>query len=328
MNSKNVYMKGKWFILMKNEEKIVNWLSYIHTEHLFTSLMGEQNYKCFQLGMSYLTALLEQRYMEDEKFIIFFVAGGFRMVNKYVLLGGLSHYAKKANERTEDVIRMAIKATEASFKTQSPPQIKYIPPTKITLNSWQNRFQELAIDLFLHPEKYPKGLKIDPEQAVYSGPIVKVAIQTYLQILENAVRYAKKRMVVKRMQEIEQEIREEVEKLTEKTNVLFNEAKAHMQETLSMLREIEGLINSKIDRLKGLSLSYERMRGKIAEKHDQTLEELEEFLETYNKIVETQERIDEARKEARSRKEYKKSMKKILQELDRGFEEEKQSEIK
>lgn len=269
--------------------------------------MGKFNFDSMQLTAQWWAACLERRYMEGQEYICWFMASMFRLTYKYVLRGGIGHMAQKGNENVEALMQTASKIERVSFNKMSQPNIGFTPSKNIRPSSWENKFEALAVDMALHPEKYPDGYEIKTEKD-YSSPISLTALKIYLQTIERGISYEIKRMVKNKLNEAQSSIDGYIEELNEKIEKTFLEAAKKINETTNKVNEIEQIVDKKIQGLK----------GKINLVLKKQLDELEK---RYGSLIVLSDKIDELEKEIGKKKLFKgfigrKNLRKLLNKTE------------
>lgn len=295
--------------MSKNEDTLVNWLALAHTEHTFSSLIGVDNYKSFQYGMAYATKLLELRYLEDEKFITLFQLCAFRLIKHHVIIGGLSNYARKANENSADLVRMGIMGTEASRGTQGKPKIKYVPPVTISVKSYQDRFEDLAFDIFNGRKEFPDGKTFDAEKGEYTSPIIMVAVQAYVQILTVARQFQNKRRIVIKLKEMNKELENMVDPQLKGFRDKLQEYREQVQAFLPQANEADAIITKRTDKTKGKNAFYR----KVIQEHEDLQGVIYNVIGEYSEIEKKSNTIQNKR--------FKKVFKKITKQFISNLQE-------
>jgi uncharacterized membrane-anchored protein YhcB (DUF1043 family) len=252
----------------KNLIEFTNWLSFTHDEYISAMQMGKYNYDSIQLAAEWWTFYLERKYLEGQQNIVYFMVAMFRLVNKYVIRGGIGHMAKKGNENVEALLQTATKIESISFKGVKQPNIKFIKPGDIRSDSWENQFDKLAVDMMLNPEKYPKGYEVDAEKS-YSSPIALTALKICLRTLETAIRYEKKRKVITKMEKVQDDIKTHLEDYKERVDEFFLKSATHVNDQEKRLQDLEKHAFSSIESLKG------RINLGLTKQFNQQLDEAE-----------------------------------------------------
>jgi hypothetical protein len=224
-----------------------NWMSFIHHMYGAALHMGPNNFASIQLALEFWDYYAEVNFLKDQKHIIYFVAGAFRCNNKYTYREGIKHFSQKGQENAEYLMSSALKIEKASYSAQKQPAITPIPLSKIKLDSWENRLAALAVDMVLNPEKeeYKEGYLLDPEEADAS-PLALMTLKIYLQILQRAINYEKKRKVIGKLNEAKDEIKEHISEIRKETKEYFDESnEEYAIMKLRQLQDKEDLIQSK-----------------------------------------------------------------------------------
>ncbi|MCG3257795.1 MAG: hypothetical protein KAU62_16940, partial [Candidatus Heimdallarchaeota archaeon] len=249
---------------------VTNWMSFIHHMYGAALHMGPYNYACIQLALEFWDYYAEVNFLRDQKHIIYFVAGAFRCTNKYAYRGGITHFSRKGQENAEYLMSSALKIESASYGLQMQPAITPVPFSKVKVDSWENRLAALAVDMILNPEndEYIDGYLLDPEEAD-SSPLANMTLKIYLQILQRAINYEKKRKVIGQLSETKNEINEYIKEIRKETQEYFDEAKEeYTLMRIQLLQSKEDLIQFKNE--------ADSMKQEINEVNDSIKQEINE----------------------------------------------------
>ncbi len=279
----------------------------MHDEYKSGVHIGEYNFNSIQLISRWWGDYIEQKFLAGQEHICWFMASMFRLIDKYVLRGGLGHVAKMGNKDIDAFLLTTSKIEKASLTTMKQPDITFMSPKQIRTGSWENRFEYLAVDMVLHPEKYPKGHIIKTEKD-YASPIVLTALKMYIQTLERGVSYEIKRKVISKLKELEDSIDNYIKELDEKIDSTFLSVATKINDSAKKINEIDRVVNTKIEGLK----------GKINLVLKKQMLELEA---RYNFLVELSDNVDKMVKELGEKKLFqgfmgRKNLKKLLKKVD------------
>lgn len=269
--------------------------------------MGKYNYDSIQLVAKWWGAYLERKYMQGQEHICWFMASMFRLTYKYVLRGGIGHMAAKGNENIEALLQTATKIEKISFKKIAQPKIDFTPSHKIRPSSWENRFEFLAVNMALNPEKYPGGYDVKTEKD-YSSPISLTALKSYLRTLEVGISYEIKRKVISKLNEAQSSIDQYIEELNGKIEKTFLEAAKKISDTANKVNEIESAVDKKIQGLKGkINLVLKK--------------QLDELDLRYELLIDLSNDIDELEKKLGQKKLFtgfigRRNLKKLLKKIE------------
>ena len=267
--------------------------------------MGKYNYDSIQLLAKWWGAYLERKYVEGQEHICWFMAAMFRLTYKYVLRGGIGHMAQKGNENVEALLQTATKIERISFKKIDQPNIDFIPPHKIRPSSWENRFELLAVEMVLNPEKYPAGYEVKTEKD-YSSPISLTALKSYLRTLERGISYEIKRKVISKLNEAQSSIDSNIKELDEKIEKAYFELAKRINEVTSKINELDQVADKKIQGLKGkINLVLKKQLDEVELRYDELGHKYDLLERRYSSLIDLSNNIDELEKEILQKKLFK-----------------------